>query len=133
MTRNEFDSVMVDLKNAYGASKYPDVRLDAFFKKLENIEFDEFKEGILSIIAKDDRAPMLESLQEKFKDSLKKNWQKYTEELKKDVECRLCRNEGFVQYNNEPYVTSVSRCKCVLGKMWPAYPMFNESRIKDIL
>jgi hypothetical protein len=133
MNRVEFDVIICHLKNAYGESKYPEIRCEEYFKAFKNIESNDFLDGILAIIADNDRAPLMSVLTEKFKGQLAKSWQKYTEELKKDVECRLCRNEGYVQYNNEPYVTSVSRCKCLLGKMWPAYPMFNESRVKDIL
>lgn len=133
MNRNEFDSVMVNLKNAYGESKYSDIRCEEFFKKLYTLDADEFKEGVLSIIAQEERAPLLNTLTEKFKVQLSKSWEKFTDDLKKDVDCKLCRNKGFVQYNNEPYVTSVSKCKCILGKMWPSYPMFNHDRLKDVV
>ena len=133
MNRAEFDLGFLNLKNAYGQAKYPDVRADFFFKSLKGINFSEFNEGVLEIIATDDKAPMLERLQEKFRDALARNKREYEMELTKNVDCYLCKNRGFVYYRNGISATSVSKCKCDLHKLWPSYPPLNERRLADIM
>ncbi len=127
MTRQQFNLAILKLKEAYGHTKYPEVRCDVLFERFQGIPWSHFEKGIDNMIINCKFAPMMDEFYGEVADEVRTARAERVQKLAEGNQCVICKNSGRISVNLKPGQAAYSfRCDCKIGRtLFPNYPKFN--------
>ncbi len=129
MLKTEFNSLMDQLKLAYGKAKYPEIRTGMFWLKLHKIPRQSLSRAINKLIACEQYPPMYDKIEALLKSEIDDFAIREKEDfLSRLSDCTRCTNSGvvFMMPENLKHWQSPTACQCTCDRGEYLYPRYRK-------
>ena len=117
MNRQEFTNEFHVILDVYGDKNYPPIRRELIYDYVKNLNVDELRQGINSIIGNEKYSPMLDDFKKYFNNIIQTKNKNHIEEISKENNCIKCNCSGVVLVKQAYGVAdNAYQCNCYVGK-----------------